>query len=331
MIMGNSLRVYLGLEKETEPYGVSEAELTHRIKVASEGFQAKYNKKDEGLLTGGLATGKVATMSRKVEGSLSTLLRPDDAGLLFFLLCGKETTADPAGTEQSLTHIFEPVGNDLTDSLPSCTVGIDRTVEQDYYTGCKINTLSTSAQQEDYVKVDINFIGAREIVKDFTGVDGLKPSAQTAFKFLGGEFKIKGEHVADVTNFKMEYNNNLDASIMTADTGEFFKEAECGARDIKIEVECLYSKKSAKIKKDYYNTDDDFAVSLHFQSAEKSAEGQPFKIDIEIPAAQLTDLSNNVGGAEKVIQKMSMKAIENFTDPLISVKVYNNVVKKYAV
>ena len=91
----------------------------------------------------------------------------------------------------------------------------------------------------------------------------------------------------------------------------------------------MYSKESAKIKKDYYKKDDDFSISLHFTSAEKSKESRPFKIDIEIPAVQLTELSANVGGSEKVIQKMSMKAVENFEDPLVTVKVYNNVVAKY--
>lgn len=331
MITGNALKVYAGLEKSQDAYGTKIATLTHRIKVASEGFQAKYNKKDEGLLTGGIATGRVATMSRKVEGSLSTLLRPDDAGFLFYLLCGKETTAMPPASPpiQSLTHTFVPIGNDLTDSLPSCTVAIDRTVEKDNYTGCKLNVLTFSAQQEDYVKLDLSFIGAREIVKDFENVENLKPSTQTAFKFLGGEFKIKGVHVADVTNIKLEYNNNLEANTMTTDSGEYFLEPECAARDIKIDVEVLYSKESIKIKKDYYDSDDDFSVSLHFESSEKAKDNKNFKIDIEIPAVQLTELTNNVGGSEKVIQKMSMKAIENFTDDLITVKVHNDVITKY--
>ena len=333
MITGNSLKVYMGLEKPQDAYGTKIAAYTHRIKVSSEGLQAKYNKKDEGLLTGGIATGKVATMSRKVEGSLSTLLRPDDAGLLFYLLCGKETTVMPPATPpiQSLTHTFVPIGNDLTDSLPSCTVGIDRTAEKDNYTGCKLDSASFSAQQEDYVKLDLSFVGAREIIKDLENVDTLKPSAQTAFKFLGGEFKIQNTHVADVTSIKFDYNNSLDANTMTTDSGEYFLEPECGARDIKIEIEVLYSKESAKIKKDRYANDDEFSVSLHFESSEKAKDGAAFKVDIEIPAAQLTELTHNVGGSDKVVQKMSMKAVENFEDPLISVKVHNNVITKYGV
>ncbi len=332
MVTGNSLKVYLGKEDSSKKYGVKPATMTHRVKVASESLQAKFNKKDEGLLTGGIATGKVATMSRKVEGGLSTLLRPDDSSLFFYLLLGKETTSAPSASPppESLKHTYEPIGNALDDSLPSCTIGIDRTIVQDNYTGCKINTCSFSAQQEDYIKVDLAFIGSRELEEEIKNAGSLKPSAQSAFKFLGGEFKINGEHVADVTNMKFDYNNNLDSNTMTTDSGEFFLEPECGARDIKIDVEVLYSVASAQLKKDYYDTDDDFAVSLHFESSEKSKENKPFKIDIEIPAVQLTDLSNNVGGADKVIQKMSMKAIENFEDPLISVHVYNNTTEIYS-
>lgn len=329
MIKGNSLRVYLGLEKESDAYGVNPAPMTHRIKVASESLQAKYNKKDEGLLTGGIATGKVGTMSKKVEGALSTLLRPDDAGLLLYLLCGKETTATPDPAAQSVVHTFEAIGNKLSDSLPSCTIGIDRTVQMEKYTGCKVNTLSVSAQKEDYIKVDLNFIGARKIVEEIDNADALKPSTQSAYKFLGGEFKIENVHVADVTSMKLDYNNNLDADTMTMDSGEYNLEPECGARDIKIEVEVLYSKASAHLAKKYYDTDDDFSLSLHFASAETSKEGKPFTIDIELAAVQLTDCTNNVGGADKVIQKMSMKAIENFIDPLIAVSVYNNETALY--
>jgi len=330
MIVGNSLKVYFGVEDPSVQFGTVPAEATHRIKVANESLQAKYNKKDEGLLTGGIATGRVSTMSRKVEGALSTLLRPDDSSLLFYLLLGVETTQAASGAGgDSLTHTYGPIGTELTDSLPSCTIGFDRTIEKDLFTGCKVVSMSFSAQQEDYVKVDMNLVGSRRLVQEMTGAKALKPSPQAAFKFLGGEFKIKGEHVADVTNIKFDYNNNLDANIMTCDSGEFFIEPECGARDLKLDIDVLYSQASLKLKEQYYDTDDDFAVSLHFSSAEKAKDGENFKVDIEIPAVQVIELSSSVGGPEKVIQKMSMKAIENFTDPLITVSVHNNVTETY--
>ena len=76
MANGNNVIAQLAIEST---YGVAPT-MVKQVRIASEGFKWTPEKKDEGLLTGGKSTGRVYTMSVKSEGSLSTNVRPDEAG-----------------------------------------------------------------------------------------------------------------------------------------------------------------------------------------------------------------------------------------------------------
>ena len=79
MVSGNSVIFQIGKEST---YGTAVAG-TKQIKISSESFKPNYNKVDEGLATGGRGEGLKQTMGIKVEGGLSTLLRPDMGYLIF--------------------------------------------------------------------------------------------------------------------------------------------------------------------------------------------------------------------------------------------------------
>lgn len=73
MVNGNSVKLQIG---EESSYATI-ADATEQIKISSESLKAAYNKVDEGLATGGRGSGKRQTMGIGVEGSFSTLFRPD--------------------------------------------------------------------------------------------------------------------------------------------------------------------------------------------------------------------------------------------------------------
>lgn len=322
MINGNSLILQFGNEKSYGTLGTSE----RQIKVSSESFKPTYNKKDEGLLTGGKAAGRKETMSLKVDGSVSTLGRPDDLGMFLKAGLGVEKDVSAVG-DSSYKHTFNAIGTAITDSLPSLCAYVDRKTDVFTYSGLKIDSFSFSAEPEDYLKLDLTFVGRDEGTGGTLG--DLTTSPLKAFKFRHGKVKIAGVVVADITSIKWSYENALDSSTQTTDTGLYFKEPECGTRSIKTDVEMLYTKGTEELRKNYYKTDAEVSLELDFTSDELIEAGVPYSLKITIPANQVSEASANFGGAETIKQSMSFDAVENGTDELIIVELVNGRQEAY--
>lgn len=318
MISGNRLRVQVG--KETIYGQVSTGQ--YQIKVSSEGFRLRLNKKDEGLLTGGKTTGVLATLSKSTEGSLSFLARPDDLGLFLKACLGIED--NPVlieGAENAYKHTFKAIGTSLTDHLPSLSLLIDRVAQQLAYTGCKIQSLNFTAAPEDFLKIEGSFVGKDEISGTLAS---LTPSTRKAFKFHKGQIKISNNIYADITNIKFNYGNNLINNIQTTGTGLFFYEPEVGTREVTAEIELLYNSQSVSLRNSFYLTDNDFSIELLFTSEEEIETGIPYSLKINIPHVQVTDTNPTIGGADVVKQTVSMKAIEVGSDELIIIDLVND-------
>lgn len=323
MINGNSLILQFG----KEPAYATLANPERQIKVASESFKATYNKKDEGLLTGGKGASKKELMSLKSEGSISTLARPDDVGMFLSAGLGVEADVEELGGS-AFKHTFTAIGTEETDSLPSLTAFVDRKVDVFTYNGLKINSLSFSCSPEDYLKLDINFVGKQEGYKGIID-KGIHTSPLKAFKFRNGKVKIGNTVIADITSIKLDYENSLDSSIYTTGSGLFCIEPEAGTRSIKTDVEMLYTKEAEGLRRTYYNADTDVALELTFTSDEEIEDGVPYELKFTIPCNQCPDSSANFGSAETIKQSMSFEAVENGTDELITVELTNGYETKY--
>ena len=317
IVNGNSLILQLGAESS---YGTA-ATPTRQIRVASESLKPTYNKVDEGLLTGGRGAGRKEIMSLKVEGDISTLARPDDVGLFLKAALGVEEV-------DGNKHTFTALGTDLEDSLPSLTAVLDRKVDKFSYAGLKVNTLSFSAAPEDYLKLDVSFVGREES----TGAElaELSPSSLKSFKFRHGKVKLGGVEVADITNINFSYNNNLDTETQTTSTGLYFKEPEPGMRAITTELEMLYAEGTEAYRTSYYKTDATVSIELKFISDETFGDNKtPYSLTISIPCNQCSDASANMSGADSTKQTMSFEAVDNLTDELITVELVNDVSDEY--
>ena len=324
MINGNSLILQFG----KEPSYATLANPERQIKVASEGFKATYNKKDEGLLTSSRSgTGRKEVMSVKSEGSISTLARPDDTGLFLFGGLGVEEAVESVGTK-AYKHTFHAIGTGENDKLPSLSAFVDRKVDVFTYNGLKIESFSFSASPEDYLKLDVNFVGKEEAYNG-TMSKTLTPSPLKAFKFRHGKVKIAGAEIADITSIKFDYQNSLDSSTQTTGTGLYFLEPQVGGRNIKTDLEMLYTSDSEGIRKNYYKTDADVAIELTFTSDELIEDDIPYSLKITIPCNQCPDSTANFGSAETIKHTMSFEAFENGTDELITVELINGYANKY--
>lgn len=317
MINGNSVICEFG--KETT-YGTA-ATPKQRVEFSSEGFKWIPNKKDEGLLTGGLTDGKVETMSIKTEGSISTIAKPETVGYFLKGTLGVEAAITQNETTKKYLHSFTAVGNEEADVLPSYTFVLDRKAGVFAYTGVKMNTLSFNAAAEDRLKIDVSMNGKEET----TGTIDKKllAEANKSFKFHQGKIYINDAEIADITSIKFEYNNNLDVSTQTTSTGKYFKEPTQGKREVKVDLEAVYSSSTESLRTQLYKTDDVFSMKVDFTDDSKNT------LTITLPACQVSSMENaTASGADTMKQSISAKAVDNSTN-LVLIELQNDVATAY--
>jgi hypothetical protein len=310
--MGNA--AVLQIVKEAT-YGTLPAAMTRQLRFSSEGFKYLPTNKDEGLLTGGKLSGRVVTLGKKVEGSFSTLARPDDIGLLLLAAFGVEdqTPNKVSGSTAVYEHVFTLLGTETDDELPSLSAVIDRVESIFSYVGLKVNTLSFSAAPDDYLKIDVNVVGRDEGIGTLT--TGLSYSALIPFKFSNATVVVDGKTL-EGTSVKFELNNNLDSGSKTTLTGLYYMEPSPGAREVKCDIEVLYDADTDGIREDFLLTDDEAAISINFESDQEAETGYNYALNFSIPAAQLTDASPTVSSADRIKMSLSFKAVDHATDEI---------------
>jgi hypothetical protein len=325
MISGNAVRCQVGKEA-ADSYGTA-ATMTHQIKIASEDFKFTPTKKQEGVLTGNIGAGYFQSMGIRTENSLSFLARPDDLGLFLKAAFGVETVATDSDSGIS-THTFTPLGNGLTDYLPSLTFSFDKKAGIFVYTGCKINSLSFSCAQEDFLNIDLDIFGSDETYGSTLGT--IVPSILKPFTFNGGKVYLAGSEMADITSADFSYNNNLENTIQTTSTGLYYKEPQPNTREITLDLEMLYSTEAEQWRRDWFKTDDVLTAKLDFTHVSKIGETtEKYKLTINIPATQCTECSMAVGDANGIRQSASLVGIDNSVNTLITATLVNEVTTAY--
>lgn len=321
MINGNSVVMQIGKESA---YGTG-VSATKQFKISSESLKAVYNKIDEGLATGGRGAGLKATMGIGVEGSASTLFRADMGYLLKGAL-GVENVELVEASTGAYSHTFTCIESAEDKHLPSFTAYVDRKVDKFKYTGCKINSMKLSAASGDYLKCDIDFVGKDE-VEGASMNPSLVPSPLRAFKFAQGKVYTVEEgariEVADITSINLNINNNCDYQTQTTATGDYYKEAEVGTRDISCDLEAIYSAGTEELRKNFYKSDSILAIAVEFISDEEVESGFPYKLTINLPCCQMSDATANMGGLDTLKQSMTLNVADNLQDELIEAVLIN--------
>jgi hypothetical protein len=325
LISGNAVRCQVGKEAAAN-YGIA-ATMSRQIKIASEDFKFTPTKKQEGVLTGNIGAGYFQSMGIRTENSLSFLARPDDLGLFLKAAFGVEAVTEDEDNDGVYIHVFTPIGNGLTDYLPSLTFSFDKKAGIFVYTGCKINSLSFSCAQEDFLNIDLDIFGRDETYGQSMGV--IVPSVRKPFTFNGGKVYLAGTEMADITSINFSLTNNLENTIQTTSTGLYYKEPQPNTREITADLEMLYSSEAETWRRAWFKTDNVLSVKLEFSSVEKISEGNPYNLTIEIPAAQCTECSMAVGDANGIRQSASLVGIDNSVNTLITATLLNQEESAY--
>lgn len=299
MITANSSVLQLGTETN---YGTAVVP-TIKVNYSSCDLKPTINKKDEGLLTGGLTGGKVETMSKKTEGTISTLAKPETVGYFLKNCFGVEAEVTQDTVTNKSAHTFTPIGNGESDYLPSVTGIFDRGTGAKAYTGLTLDSISFSAQPEDYLTLEAKVIGRDEVAG--TLVAGLVAETGKALKFRQGKAYIGSTEIADVTSIKFEYNNNV-SSLQTTSTGLYFTQPQPGQRELTSDIELVYGTNSETLRNSYWLTDDSFSLRLEFTDESSNA------LILTIPAVQATAFDEpTMSGTDTLKQSFTVKAIDS--------------------
>lgn len=319
MVNGNGVIVTFGKESDYGTYAAAKK----RIAVSSESLKYSANKTEEGLLTGGVGKSLVETMSLHTEGEIATLAKPETVGYILAGLCGVEQVADTADENSKYKHTFTPIGNRESDSLPSFSFTIDRGVNVQSYTGVKFNSCSFSAAAEDRLQLSLSVNGKDEI-KNGVIDSSLKPETSRAFKFHQASVQIDKAKVADITSINFDYNNNLDTSLYTTDTGLYCKEPEAGTREVTASFEALYTTETETIRDSKFKTDAIVSIEVEFIDSEKN------KLIFKIPNAQITEMETpTASGADTLKTNISVSAVDLLNGNYAEIELYNDRTTSY--
>lgn len=319
MVNGSGVIVTFGQESEYGEY----APAKKRIAVSSESLKYSANKTEEGLLTGGVGKSLVETMSLHTEGEIATLAKPETVGFILAGLCGVEQVSDTADENSKFKHTFTPIGNKESDSLPSFSFTIDRGVNVQAYTGVKFNSCSFSAAAEDRLQLSLSVSGKDEIQNGIIDKT-LKPETSRAFKFHQASVLMDNAKVADITSISFDYNNNLDTSLYTTDTGLYCKEPEAGTREATASFEALYTSETEAIRNGKFKTDAIVSVEIEFADSENN------KLVFRIPNAQITEMETPTAtGADTMKTNITVSAVDLLSGNYVEIELYNDQVLGY--
>lgn len=198
-----------------------------------------------GLGSRNIMQSKIGT--KTYEGSVEYLVQDID---LFEFALGKKTD-DGAGL------ITYSEANDLPSlTFSSGFLGATNFIRE--YVGCKIDTITLTAEKEEALTAEAEFI-AKDMV---TATTGTAPVADTStyFSFYEGKVKINGIEQGLVEQFELEISNNLEG--LFAINGEMtVARIQEGNREYSLNMDFIFEDKA---QFDLWKTGAEFDAELKF-------------------------------------------------------------------
>jgi hypothetical protein len=322
MLAGNNVITQFAKDTYTNDTPTAATSGFRQVRFSSITMDYAPNKAQENVLTGNIGQSRFDTMGIHSEGNISTLARPDDLGFFLYMALGNEVLTD--------TDVFNFTPNKTT--LPSFTLKIDKGVGVYTYPGCVINTLSFSAQPEDYLNLELAIVGYDETFTAGT-LTPIPPSAQRAFKFnqgkvYAGNTIASATEIADITSISLNYNNNVENTLQTTSTGIHYKRPSPNTREITTDFECLYSSVGETFRQNYFKSDTIFSIKLDFLTDEGTS-GDLHRLTIELPNVQITSCSVPISDANSIKQSISATVIDIGSGDLIKFLLDNGLTVLY--
>lgn len=268
-----------------EVYGTP-ATPTALVDLTSESIALAVEKGDEGSLLASKTPMSRDLMAITVSGSVSAILRPEGAPLLFLLAMGGVDTVASTGDDGRYAHTFTLCG--ANEDLPGATIVVDRRASVKRYAGCTIGRLSIEAAAGDYVKATLDVTGVKEEAGQLE--KGLKGFSIPSYRCTAAVFKVGGK-VYDITTSTLTIDNALESAPRTYGSGLHAGRPVHGRRSVTVSFEIPYSGDVERLKEEHLVTEVTASIGLAFTSSD-----QDYRVDVEIPNLSVSAVSASVSG-----------------------------------
>jgi len=300
---------------------------TLQVEFTSESLNYMPMYMESDALTGARTTDRMDISGIKTEGGFDIIVNPDNIGLFLAALMGAEADAAAVDSSAVYDHVFTPMSANVSSSLPKLTIVVDRIVGVVGYTGVKLDSMSLSAQTQDYLRASFTSRGYDE--ESDTLNSGLSASTKRPFQFVDGSLQIDSSDYADVTSFTLDYSNNLENDLFTLNGSNKMQEIEPQKRDITFSLDTLYSSATDTTRTNKFKGGATASLTLTFTSTEDVLTGKPYTLTIEAPNCYITEANPNVGGPDRITMSMSMRAVETGGESPITITLRDGRDTKY--
>lgn len=298
----------------------SASQATATINLTSESIVESYDKGDEGsLLASKTATDK-DLLGVNVGGSISFVLRPEFAGLLFHGAMGGTDTVTDA-TEGFYNHTINLC--DVNEDLPSLTFKMDRKATKAVYAGCTISSLQLQCSAGDYVKGSFDIVGTYESPSGT--MEELGAYTIPSYRCIGATCSYDGM-TFDVSSATIKIDNGLVDAPKTFSTGLYKGKPQHGKRTVTLDFEIPYSR----------DLDNQVVIwktkgNIPFSITLKANDGRnDYTLSINIPHVTLDSYTHSIAGTGLVTASGSGEALSKGGDEPITVIIKDKHSESYS-
>lgn len=298
-----------------------------KINMTSESINLGVTKESEGsLLQAKTETSRDIT-GFTVDGSFSTILKPDFVDWLLFHAMGirgitvsdsTNYTLAASGAELPLSTLVVRRGGAATSSEPTNWNVFT-------YPDVTISSLTLTAPAQQYVTADVNIMGTKELAGSETGAKTLNSNlnfVSGSYKCTSASLKI-GSDTYPVESTTITIDNGMAEAPATYLSGLYKDQPIMGQRNVTVEFTMPYGSGANSIRNTYFKDEDNPNCSIELQFATKkkytsgSQEFEAQTIKVILPNVTLTDASGNVGGADMIDSSFSGIALTvNGVEPI---------------
>lgn len=282
------------------------------LNMSGESIKTTVEKGDEGNLLASKTRNQADVMSIKVDGSISVILRPE------FIDWVLEATM---GSKNDNVYTLAAPNTEL----PVSTILLSRGGIVKTYPDVTIKSIKISAAAQDYVKVDIDIAGVKELNAGETGAQTVQtlsftlPSyrcTQATLKYAtGGTAKASVSQTICVKECNITIDNGVEEAPATYCSGLFVGRPIPGLRSVGVDFSIPYSDAVDTLRNTYYKdpTSPTVALLLKFTTSDPDEN-----VEIYIPHVSITSADGNVGGAGLIDSSFSGEAISvGNTEPIV--------------
>ncbi len=292
---------------------------TNLIDLTSESIKVEVEKGDEGSLLASKTPMRKDLLGISVEGSITFILKPETAGLLFHSVMGSSDNCTQIESTERHKHTFTLC--EANESLPSLTIVIDRKAAIKKYPGCTISSLSLDCAAGDYVKGSIELKGTKEEVGTLNPT--LKGFTIPSYRCTSATFLIADE-TFDISNASLKIDNSLEVVPKTYSSGLFSGKPLHGKRSVTISLEIPYSSKIEQLKDTYLLSETNASILLTFTSSNPD-----YSIEISLPNVSISNVDANVNGSGILTSNVEGEALSVLEQEPITVTITDKTSTPY--